>query len=191
MDIGKGKRINGVDVGILGESVETLKKDAELAKFMFRVTNKWMDGGHNRTTVGRYYGLKQENSHEREFVLDADEPAILAGTDLGANPVEHLLNSLAGCMTTAMVYHAAIRGIVIEELESEIEGDIDLRGFLGITNEVRKGYQNIRVKFRVRTDAGNIDKLKALCKMSPTYDVISKGTNVEVSVERMAVRKAA
>ncbi len=92
---------------------------------------------------------------------------------------------MATCLTTTLVYHAAVRGIYIEELESELEGDIDLRGFLGISNDVRRGYENIRVKFKVKTDdSENIEKLKALSKLSPVYDVTSNGTNVDVQIER-------
>ena len=109
---------------------------------------------------------------------------MLAGKDRGANPVEHLLAALAACVTTTLIYHAAIRGIKIDELESDLEGDIDLRGFLGLTNEVRKGYQNIRVNFKVKTDAENIEKLKALSKLSPVYDVTSNGTKVDINIEQ-------
>ena len=92
---------------------------------------------------------------------------------------------MATCLTTTLIYHAAIRGIQIDELESELEGDIDLRGFLGISNDVRRGYENIRVKFKVKTDdAENIERLKALSKLSPVYDVTSNGTNVDVLIER-------
>ena len=109
---------------------------------------------------------------------------MLAGEDLGANPVEHLLHALSSCLTTTLIYHAAIRGIKIDELESELEGDIDLRGFLGLTNDVKKGYENIRVNFKVKTDEKNIEKLKALSKLSPVFDVTSSGTNVDVKIER-------
>lgn len=178
------KIVNGVDVGAVESTVKAIQDNAELAKFKFRLHNKWMDGGHNHSTVGDFYGCNEENSHRSTLELDADEPPVLAGRDLGANPVEHLLNALAACLTTTMVYHAAIRGIKIEELESELEGDIDLRGFLGLSNEVRKGYQNIRVKFKVKTDADNVEKLKALSKLSPVFDVTSNGTNVDVQIER-------
>ena len=107
-------------------------------------------------------------------------------------PVEYLLNALAACITSTLVYHAALRGIKIDELESELEGDLDLRGFLGISNEVRRGADdNIRVKLRVKTDAANIEKLKALNKLSPVFDVTSNGTKVDVSIDRMETRKAA
>ena len=86
-------------------------------------------------------------------------------------------------MTTTMVYHAAVRGIKLEEVESKLEGDIDLKGFLAISDKVRPGYQEIRVNFKVKTDIENVDRLKALTKLSPVYDVVSSGTNVKVQIE--------
>ena len=98
-----------------------------------------------------FYGAKQEIAHKQKFEMDADEPPILAGEDEGANPVEHLLHALASCVTTSMVAHAAVRGIHVEEVESELEGDIDLRGFLGLSDDVPKGYTDIRVKVKVHS----------------------------------------
>ena len=87
-------------------------------------------------------------------------------------------------MTTTMVYHAAVRGIKLEEVESKSEGDLDLRGFFAITDEVRPGYEEIRVKFKVKTDLENLETLKKLITLSPVYDVVSNGTNVDVQIER-------
>jgi uncharacterized OsmC-like protein len=176
--------VNGVDVDVLGGTVEAIKENSELAKCKFRLRNTWLQGGHNRSTVGDFYGACQENSHQATFELDADEPPVLAGTDLAPNPVEHLLHALAGCLTSTLVYHAAIRGIRIDELECEVEGDLDLRGFLGLSKDVRKGYQNIRVTFRVKTDPDQLEKLKALSKLSPVFDVTSNGTQVDVEIEQ-------
>jgi uncharacterized OsmC-like protein len=184
METATQKIVNGVNVEAVESTVNAIKDKPDIAKFKFRLHNKWINGGHNHSTVGNFYGANQENSHLQTLELDADEPPILAGTDKGANPVEHLLNALSACLTTTLVYHAAIRGIKIDELESDLEGDIDLRGFLGLTNEVRKGYQNIRVNFKVKTDAENIEKLKALSKLSPVFDVTTKGTTVDVKIER-------
>ena len=85
-------------------------------------------------------------------MLEADEPPLLLGRDQGANPVEYLLHALAACVTTSMVYHAAAKGIAIEEVESTVEGSLDLRGFLGVDPKVRKGYENIRMNFRIKAD---------------------------------------
>jgi uncharacterized OsmC-like protein len=181
-----GKILNGVNVDAVDGLVKAIEEKPELAKCKFRLRNKWINGGHNHSIVGKFYAANQENSHLKTHELDADEPQILAGEDIGANPVEHLLNALAACLTTTLVYHAAIRDIKIDELESELEGDLDIRGFLGLAKkaEVRRGYEEIRVKFKVKTDAENLERLKALSKLSPVFDVTSSGTNVDVQIER-------
>ncbi len=179
------KILNGVSVTAVENLANDIKENPDLAKCKFRLKNKWVNGGHNHSIVGDFYGGNQENSHLKTMELDADEPPILAGTDLGPNPVEYLLNALTACLTTTMVYHAALRGIQIDELESELEGDLDLRGFMGLSDEVRKGYENIRVSFKVKTDAENLNRLKALSKLSPVFDVTSNGTKVDVQIESL------
>jgi uncharacterized OsmC-like protein len=178
------KIVNGVDVEKVQNTVSAIQEKPDIAKFKFRLSNKWINGAHNQSSISSFYGANQENSHLKTFTLDADEPEILAGEDNGANPVEHLLNALSACLTTTLIYHAAIRDIKIDELESELEGDIDLRGFLGLSKDVRKGYENISVNFKVKTDEKNIEKLKALSKLSPVFDVASHGTKVDVQIEK-------
>jgi len=175
--------VNGIDLEVLQETVGAIEKDPELAQCRFRARNKWIKGNHNRTRITGFYGAKQEMEHQRPFELDADEPPVLAGEDQAPNPVEHLLNALAGCMTTGMVAHAAVRGIHIEELESELEGDLDLRGFLGLSEEVPKGYTNIRVKFKVKADTENTERLKRLTEYSPVFSTLMQGVKVDVQVE--------
>lgn len=175
--------INGIDMDTLESTINAIKNDPDLAKCRFHVQNEWIDGDHNRTTISSFYGAKQERAHNHPFQLDCDEPAILAGEDGGANPVEHLLNSLAGCLTTSIVAHAAARGIQIEELESQVEGDIDLRGFLGLAEDVPKGFTNIRVKFKAKADVENMERLRRLAEYSPTFNTLTHGTKVDVSVE--------
>jgi uncharacterized OsmC-like protein len=176
--------VNGVNVDDVEALVNAIQQTPGLAKSKFRLQNKWVSGGHNRSRITGFYSGGEEREHLEAFTLDADEPPILAGHDKGANPVEHLLNALAACLTTTLVYHAAIRGIEIEELEAELEGDIDLRGFLGLSSEVRRGYENIRVTFKVKTAAENLERLQALSKFSPVFDTTTKGTKVDVSIER-------
>ncbi len=176
--------VNGVNMDALGDTVNAIKERPELGDSRFHIRNKWIGGGHNHTTVTDFFSAGQEMSHKQTFELDADEPPVLGSEDKGANPVEHLLHALAACVTTSMVCHAAVRGIRIDELESELEGDIDLRGFLGLSQDVRKGYRNIRVKFKIKTDEENLEKLEALAKFSPVFDVVSNGTSVDIQIER-------
>jgi uncharacterized OsmC-like protein len=175
--------VNGIDLDVLHETVSAIEKDPGLAKCKFRASNKWISGNHNRTRITGFYGAKQEMEHQKPFELDADEPPVLAGHDQAPNPVEHLLNALAGCVTTGMVAHAAVRGIHIEELESELEGDLDLRGFLGLSDTVPKGYTNIRVRFKVKADTDNLERLKRLTEYSPVLNTITHGAKVDITVE--------
>lgn len=175
--------VNGVDIDTLMGTVNAIKEDPGLGACRFRASNAWLDGNHNRSTVTGFYGARQEIAHKQTFTMDADEPAILAGKDEGANPVEHLLHALASCLTTSMVAHAAVRGIEIEELESRLEGDIDLRGFLGLDASVPKGYTDIRASFRVRARPEDLDRIRELAKFSPVFNTITQGANVAVDVE--------
>lgn len=177
--------INGVDVVRLKETIQAVRNTPDLAQFLFRCANAWLDAGRNRSTIKTFYGAGQEDTARPEpYVLESDEPKVLLGEDRAPNPVEFLLHALAGCLTTTMVFHAASRGIEIESVESSLEGDIDIQGFLGLSNEVPRGYRAIRVKLRVKSDA-SADKLAELSKFSPVYNTISQPTPVEVVVEKV------
>jgi uncharacterized OsmC-like protein len=180
--------LNGVDVARLGDTITAIQQNPAIATFQFRARNRWIDGGHNRSTIQGFYGAGQEDaSRAAPFTLDADEPDVLLGEDRGANPVEYVLHALAACLTTSMIYHAAARGIQIEEAECRLEGDLDLRGFLGMSNEVRQGYQGVRAVFHVKSDAP-ADELRALCEFSPVFDIVRNP--VPVSVEIREIRSA-
>jgi uncharacterized OsmC-like protein len=181
--------INGVDRDRLFGTVDLIKGTPELAKFRFKIRNEWQDCGHNRSTVHTFFGAGTDFEHAVKFELDADEPAILLGQDQGPNAGEYLLHALAACVTTAMVYHAAARRIAIEEVESSIDGDVDLRGFLGIDPKVRNGFQEIRMNVKIKADIPD-EQLQELCMIgqqySPVLDSISHGVPVKVTAERMA-----
>ena len=180
--------VNGVDVDALNNTIDAVKGQPELAKFQFNVSNLWVTGGHNRSTVNGFHGVLQDNQHNHVFQYDAGEPPVLLGDDEGANPVEFLLHALAACVTTSMVYHAAQEGIEIQAIQSTIQGDIDLRGFLGLDPTVRTGYQNIRMDLKIKTKADDrqFAELASLGpRFSPVFDSITKGVPVSVTAERL------
>ena len=181
------RNINGVDVDQLFSTIDAIKETPGLAKFEFRANNRWINGGHNRTSVKDFYGAGREDaSRKQTFVFDNDEPVVLLGEDNGANPVEFVLHALAGCLTTSLVYHAAAQGIKIDAVESTFEGDLDLRGFLGMNEDVRNGYEGIRVTFKIKADAPE-EKLKELCelaqKRSPVFDIVTNRVPVKVQLK--------
>jgi uncharacterized OsmC-like protein len=182
------KTLNGVDVEKLHETIENIRKMPDLGAFKFRCENHWLGGGHNRSTVKNPYGAGQElPARQKPFVLDADEPPILLGTDMAPSPVEHLLHALTACVTSSIVYHAAAKGVKIQEIQSRTEGDLDLRGFLGLDDKVPRGYQNIRIKFKIKADVPQ-EKLEEILKLGPTYspvfDTITRAVKVNVGLER-------
>ncbi len=178
------KMVNGVDLTRLHATIKAVRENPELGAFRFRLANRWTDCGHNRSTVQGFYGAGQEDmSRKVPYVLDNDEPDVLLGTDRAPNPVEYVLHALAGCLTSSLVYHAAAKGIAVESVETDFEGDIDLRGFLGISDQVRNGYQGIRVTMRVKADCsdGELDELVRLAQgRSPVFDTIAHPVDVTV-----------
>jgi uncharacterized OsmC-like protein len=184
MQAATAQTINGVDTIRLAETVKTIKSDSTLARFQFRCRNHWNTAGHNTSAIQDFYGVGAEDtSRPAPFIVEADEPSVLLGTDFGANPVEHLLHALAACMTTSMVYHAAARGIQISSAQCTIEGDLDLRGFLGLDPSVRKGYQGIRVVFDVQSDA-TADTLAELALFSPVRDSLANPVPVSLEIRK-------
>ena len=179
---------NGVDVSRMKETIAAVKAVPELGTFRFRIQNRWIDCGETRSEVQPFTAGGKEVRHKSGFTLVADEPDMLLGMDRGANPVEHLLHALASCVTTSTVYHAAARGIAVEQVESTLEGVLDLKGFLGLDPNVRNGYQNITMKLRVKGDFSD-EQLRELSSLgpqfSPVYDSISRGVPIALSAERM------
>jgi uncharacterized OsmC-like protein len=182
----KQKFVNGINVEQLFATIEAIKTDPELAHFKFRATNRWADGTHNQATVKDFYGARQEDSSREPWVFEIDEPPVLCGKNLAANPVEYLLVALSGCLTTSLVAHAAARGIKINKVESRYEGDLDLRGFLGLSEEVPVGYRNIRLYFKVDADVSEAEKQELVAmaqKYSPVFNSIARPVPVSVEIE--------
>jgi uncharacterized OsmC-like protein len=182
--------INGVNTERMGATVQAVQQQPALATFRFRASNTWINGGHNRSTIKSFYGAGAEDSvRTKPFAVDAAEPPVLLGEDQAPNPVEFVLHALAACLTTSLAYHAAARGIRIESLESQLEGDLDLRGFLGLSGDVRKGFQQIRARFTIKADASK-EQLEELTKFSPVYDTIANPVPVSISINTEWPEKA-
>jgi uncharacterized OsmC-like protein len=181
------KIVNGVNVSELFKTVDLIKGDPEVAKFKFRVANQWVGGTHSRATVMGFYGALKEDDSRDPRSFDLDEPPVLLGRNEGINPVEYLLVALSGCLTTAMVAHASAKGIAIRGVESRYEGDIDLRGFLGLSEEIPVGYQEIRIFFRIDADLSDDQKrdmIRMGQKYSPVFNTITQSTPVHVGMDK-------
>ena len=176
---------NGVDTATLFATINAVKEQRDLARFQFRATNTWMSGTHSRSSISSFYGAGQEMAHMTTFDFDADHPVVLTGKDNGPTPVEFMLVGLAGCLTAGLANIAAARGVTLHSVESTVEGDIDLQGILGLSREVRNGYQQIRVSFRIDADASP-EKIRELVAQSQArsavFDIITNQVPVTIAV---------
>ena len=176
---------NGVDTTTLFATLDAVKGDPDIAKFRFRATNTWMSGTHNRSSIHGFYGAKQEMTHRQPFTFDADHPPVLVGTDNGPTPAEYLLHALAACLTAGIANVAAARGVTLTEVSATVEGDIDLLGIFGLSDQVRNGYQQIRVGFTLRGD--DPEKLRSVVEQSrrrsAVFNVVTNGVPVSIDVD--------
>lgn len=178
--------MNGLDTAAMTATVQALQADPGLARFQFRATNRWIDGGENRSRIKEFYGAGQEDSSRTSaWEFTNGEPPVLLGANEGANPVEFLLHALAGCVTTTTVLHAAARGITIRSLHTELEGDIDLQGLLALDPTVSPGYEGIRIRMHIEADCSDEeldDLLDFAREHSPVCTTVCRP--VPVTVER-------
>jgi uncharacterized OsmC-like protein len=185
------RRANGVDIDTLFATINAVRQQPEAARFRFRAVNEWVSGTHSRGRFPGFFGAGQERLHAvpgaGEVVVEADHPAVLVGTDLGPTPAELLLNALAACLVAGLGNVAAARAIDLRAVTCRVEGDVDLRGILGIDPAVRNGFSDIRVVFDIDADE-DADAVAALVAQSrarsAVFDVLTHGTAVEVEVAR-------
>ena len=177
--------LNGVDTPTLFATINAVGGQRELAQFRFRASNRWQSGTHSRTSIRSFYGAGGEQEHVREFVIDADHPEVLVAKDNGPLPVELVLAGLASCLTGGIGTIAAARGVELFEVESRLEGELDLQGVLGLSDEVRNGYRSIRVDFTIKGDAPE-EKLRQIVEQSKArsavFDIVTNPTPVTVTV---------
>ena len=177
---------NGVDTPKQFATIGHVAAQPELAKFQFRTESRWIDGTHSRSAMTTFLGAGGEHSHKSEYAAEADHPAVLCGADQGPTPVEHLLHALSSCLIAGIANVAAARGVTLKRVEAIVEGDIDLRGILGLAEDVRNGYQGIRMSFRISGDASP-DKLREIVEQSrarsAVYDVLTKGVPISLAVD--------
>jgi uncharacterized OsmC-like protein len=176
---------NGVNVAALLGARDALGKAPEAARFNWQATCKWVNGTHSQTSVKAFYGLGQQQSHKSEFTFDVDHPEIFASEDKGATPVEMVLTGLAGCLTAGVAAVAQHRKIQLRSVKATLEGSMDIQGILGIDEDVRNGFDGIKVRFDIDAD-GTPEEIAALVaqsqKRSAVFDIVTNPTNVTVSV---------
>ena len=178
--------LNGVDTPNLLATIGAVGAQPELAKFQFRASNRWVEGTHNQSTMYGFFGAGGEHLHVAPYKASGDHPAVLCGADAGPTPVEWLLHALASCLTAGLANIAAARGIKLSKVESTVEGDMDLRGILGLSGDVRNGFQGIKVSFEVEGDASAEDLKKLVNQArdrSAVFDCLTNGVPVSITAK--------
>jgi uncharacterized OsmC-like protein len=177
---------NGVDVDRLVQTIDAIRANARMADFTFRATTTWQGGGASTSDISSFRHMGQETRHEQAHVLRGDEPDVLLGKDSGPNAVELVLAALGFCYAVGFAYNAAALGFELEELSYDVEGDLDLRTFVGIEEGPRAGFTAIRVNARAKARNATSEQLEELCryvqKTSPVGDIISNPVPIRVSL---------
>jgi uncharacterized OsmC-like protein len=174
---------NGVNVDQVLAVIDAIEDDPGFARWQIRANNNWINGGLNRSRIKDFsVGGHEDDTRTETFVLDSDEPLPMSGKDSAPNAMEFVLHALTSCLTSTLVYHAAVRGIEVKAIESHLEGDMDVRGLLGLSDEVRKGYNKVRVNMRVKS-AASAEELTELAMFSPVHDIVSQSLPVEFTLE--------
>jgi len=180
---------NGVNIEALLGAREALTAAPEAAQFTWRARSEWVNGTHTRSTVEKFFGLGEEQSHRHAFIHDTDHPEIFASEDNGATPVEMVLVGLSGCLGAGIATVAQNRGIQLRSVKTTLEAGMDLAGILGIDGDVRNGFDGIRVRYEIDADASE-DEIRAVVaqsqKRSAVYDIVTNPTNVWVDVRKSA-----
>jgi uncharacterized OsmC-like protein len=178
--------MNGVDVPTLLATINAVGENPEAAKFQFRANGNWVSGTHSRATMNGFFGAGQEHERETTFIAEGDHAKVLCGTDKAPTPVEYLLAALSACITAGIGNIASARGVELEAVESNVVGDIDLQGILGLNDSVRNGYQGINATFKVKGKA-DAEKLRKLVEQSvarsAVFDVLTNGVPVKINIE--------
>lgn len=170
------KSCTNLDLGAFDATRDAVAADPAAGKGGFTTVTTWDDGARARTTA-------------RSFAIDTDEPSPLGGTDQAVDPMELLLASLGTCLTIGWVTQARRRGVDFRDLRIEVDGDYDLRGYLGIDESVRPGYTAIRYRVKVDSDAApeTLDEIRLSAeRTSPMFDNIRNGAAIESRVEPTA-----
>lgn len=175
--------LNGIELGELSDCMSSLRQSPEIGKCTFKVTNKWLAGAHCQTEISDFCVAGETIHHDKTHLIEGDEPAILLGTDCASNAAEALLHALGACLNASFIYHATDQGIAIESLEIELAGNVDINGFLGLSEEIRNGFESIDVAFYVKSDAPR-EKIEELCQFaqqrSPVFDTVTNPVPVNV-----------
>ncbi len=178
---------NGVNAEVLGSFMGNMKSNPDMAKVTFSVKTEWERSGFKVMSTGKDFLVGgQQMQRDKGFVLQSDFPPQMGGRDEGPTVCETCMAAVATCLTQTIVAYATMMGVQLDRIEVNTEGDADLRGFSGISENVRPGAQEIRIKVHLESKSAANEQLEKLYEMgkkfSPAVDTITHGTVIKTSL---------
>lgn len=177
--------INGFDVHALRETIQTIDNSPELGEASFRSVSEWQEDRRVLSSIRTFTAAGADHDRPDAHELSTDLPTALLGTDRGPSPLELALTALTSCVTTTIVAHASARGIELDALRVQAVGNLDLRGFLDLSKDVRKGYRRLRLEVSIR---GGLEQMEleefvnSAVRFSPVLDLFQNGAAVEIDL---------
>lgn len=177
--------VNGVDMGKLESTLNSIKHDPDLAAFRFHIVNEWISGTKSETSAQRIDGGPQIFIRTEPFKMRADQPYVLMGTDSAPCAIVSLLHSLASCLSISIVYAASRNGICIDKMSIVLEGDMDVQGILGLSDVIRPGLKKLEVHIDIDSNAP-AEQIREIVhyaqKHSPVLDTLINHMELDINL---------
>lgn len=187
LDVTKPKMMNGLNVSDVETLIDMVKANPAEGETRWKVKTAWQGQTHSRSTVSSF-GIGTADV-ARQFSIDIDEPNELGGANQFANPQEHLIAALNACMMVGYVALCSLKGIEIDDLEIETEGTIDLRGFLGLSDDIPAGYEELRYTVTISGSATR-EEFEEIHEMvratSPNFYNLSRAVRLNATLKANA-----
>lgn len=181
---------SGVNAQVLGTVIESIKNQPEMAKVTFEVQTQWQNGdGFKITSTGKNFQIGGQAIERREaFTLASDFPDELGGMSRGPTVCEMCMASIASCISQTIVAYATMTGVQLDSIRVQTQGDIDIRGFTSVSENVRLGAQEFRINVHLDSKTASKEQLEKLYELgkrfSPAMDTLTHGTTIKTTYKR-------
>jgi uncharacterized OsmC-like protein len=185
-----GSTSSGVNAQVLGTVIETIKNQPEMAKVTFQVQTQWQNGdGFKITSTGKNFQIGGQTVERREaYTLASDYPDEMGGMSKGPTVCEMCMASIGSCISQTIVAYATMMGVQLDSITIETEGDVDIRGFTGVSEDVRPGAQEFRMDIHLESKTASKEQLEKLYELgnrfSPAIDTLTHGTTIKTTYKR-------
>jgi len=179
--------LNGVNGQLLSTAIHRMRHNPEMAKVTFQVVTSWESrDGFKLTSTGKNFLMGgQKVERERTFTVVSDYPEVMGGKSDGPTVCEMGMASIGSCVSQTIIAYATMMGVQLDRIRVETEADLDMRGMTGISDKVRPGAQEFRLKFHIESKTASREQIEQLYelgkKFSPAVDTVTHGTTIKMA----------